>query len=69
MTDRPRDWFSIEHKFTVNNTEELFAYLRAASFLLLEEADIDYDITANKEPELGRSMLENIGVKCNAKSR
>lgn len=69
MSDKPRDWFSIERTFTVNNAEELFEFLRAASMELLEEAGADYEISADKNCELARAMLNNIGVKTDAKSR
>lgn len=69
MTDKPRDWFSIEHTFTVTSAEELFEFLRAASLELLEEADADYEIGADPDCELARAMLNLIGVKIDAKSR
>ena len=43
MTDKPRDWFSVEATFNVTGAEELFEFLQAASMELLEEADVDYD--------------------------
>lgn len=69
MSEKPRDWFSIETTFNVTSTEELFEFLRAASMELLEEADADYEISADKNCELARAMLNNIGVKTDAKSR
>jgi len=63
------DWFNISHQFTVTSAEELFEYLRAASLELLDEADADYEMTADAECKLAVSMLENIGVKTDAKSR
>jgi hypothetical protein len=69
MTDKPRDWFSIERTFTVTSAEELFEFLRAASMELLEEADIDYEMSADQNCELARAMLNSIGVKTDAKSR
>jgi len=69
MSKKPRDWFSIERTFTVNNAEELFEFLRAASMELLDEADADYEISADKNCKLARAMLNNIGVKTDAKSR
>ena len=64
-----KDWFSISHRFTVTSTEELVEYLRAASLELLDEADADYEMTADTECKLAVNMLENIGVKTDAKSR
>lgn len=69
MTNKPRDWFSIERTFTVKNAEELFEFLRAASMELLDEADADYEMSADKNCELARAMLNDIGVKTDAKSR
>ena len=69
MSDKPRDWFSVEAKFNVTNVEELFEFLRAASLELLEEADIDYDASADPNLKLAQTMLNSIGVKTDAKSR
>ena len=69
MSDKPRDWFSVEATFNVTNVEELFEFLRAASLELLEEADIDYDASADPNLKLAQTMLNSIGVKTNAKSR
>ncbi len=65
----PRDWFSVNAKFTVTNAEELFEFLQAASMELLEEADIDYDASADSNLKLAQSMLNSIGVKTDAASR
>ena len=62
------DWFSISQQFTVTNAEELVDYLRAASLELLDEADADYEMTADTECKLAVSMLEKIGVKTDAES-
>ena len=69
MSDKPRDWFSVEATFNVTNVEELFEFLRAASLELLEEADIDYDASADPNLKLAQTMLNSIGVKTDAKSR
>jgi hypothetical protein len=69
MNNKPQDWFTVNAKFTVTNAEELFAFLHAASLELLEEADIDYDASADPNLKLAQSMLNSIGVKTNAKSR
>jgi hypothetical protein len=69
MSDKPRDWFSVEAKFNVTNVEQLFEFLRAASLELLEEADIDYDASADPNLKLAQTMLNSIGVKTDAKSR
>ena len=69
MTDKPRDWFSVEATFNVTSAEELFEFLRVASMELLEEADVDYEMSADKNCELARAMLSSIGVKTDAKSR
>lgn len=69
MTNKPRDWFSVEATFNVTSAEELFEFLRAASMELLEEADVDYEMSADKNCELARAMLSSIGVKTDAKSR
>ena len=69
MSDKPRDWFSVKATFNVTNVEELFEFLRAASLELLEEADIDYDASADPNLKLAQTMLNSIGVKTDAKSR
>ena len=69
MSDKPRDWFSVEHKFNVTNTEELFELLKAISMELLEEADADYEMSADPNCELARTKLKEIGVNLDAKSR
>lgn len=69
MSKKPRDWFSVEATFNVTSAEELFEFLRAASMELLEEADADYEMSADKNCELARAMLSSIGVKTDAKSR
>ena len=69
MSDKPRDWFSVEATFNVTSAEELFEFLRAASLELLEEADIDYDASADPNLKLAQTMLNSIGVKTDAKSR
>ena len=69
MTNKPRDWFSVEATFNVTSAEELFEFLRAASMELLEEADIDYDASADSNLKLAQSMLNSIGVKTDAASR
>lgn len=62
MSNKPRDWFSIQTSFTVTNADELFEFLRAASMEFLEEADADYEINADSECSLAKSMLHSIGV-------
>ena len=69
MSDKPRDWFSVKATFNVTNVEQLFEFLRAASLELLEEADIDYDASADPNLKLAQTMLNSIGVKTDAKSR
>lgn len=69
MSNEPKDWFSISEEFTVSNVDELFEFLRAASLELLEEAEADYELTADPECELACDMLNNIGVKTDATSR
>ena len=69
MTEQPKDWFSVSQQFTVTNTEDLMKYLRAASMELLEEADVDYEMTADPECTLACNMLDKIGVSTDAKSR
>jgi hypothetical protein len=69
MSNKPQDWFTVNAKFTVTNAEELFAFLRAASMELLDEADIDYETSADPNLKLAQSMLNSIGVKTDAKSR
>lgn len=69
MTNNPRDWFSVEATFNVTNAEELFEFLRAASLELLEEADADYEMSADPNLKLAQTMLNSIGVKTDAKSR
>ena len=69
MSNKPQDWFTVNAKFTVTNAEELFEFLKAASLELLEEADIDYDASADPNLKLAQSMLNSIGVKTDAASR
>ena len=64
-----KDWFSVNHRFTVTNIEELFEYLNAASFVMLDEVDIDYEESLKTQPKLAINMLESIGVKCLAETR
>lgn len=61
---RSQDWFSVEYKFTVNNAEELFRYIEAASYILLDEADVDYERSLVEQPDLAVNMLAEIGVSC-----
>ena len=69
MSKKPRDWFSVEATFNVTSAEELFEFLRAASMELLDEADVDHEMSADPDCELARAMLNDIGVKTDAKSR
>ena len=63
-----KDWFSVNHKFTVTNTEELFEYLNAASFVMLEEIELEYEESLKTQPKLAIDTLESIGVKCRAET-
>lgn len=64
--NKPRDWFSIEHRFTVTSTEELFQYIDAVSYTLLDEADVAYQRSLTEQPFLAKNMLAMIGVNCDS---
>ena len=64
-----KNWFSVDHQFTVSNAEELMEFINAASFLMMDEVDIDYEESLKTNPKLAINMLESIGVKCIAETR
>lgn len=64
-----KDWFDVNHQFTVTNADELWEYLAAASFLLSEELEYEFEQSLKTQPNLAINMLESIGVKCNAETR
>lgn len=64
-----KNWFSVDHQFTVSNAEELMLYINAASFLMMDEVDIEYEESLQTQPKLAINMLESIGVKCLAETR
>jgi len=69
MNKKPKDWFGVQHQFNVTTPQELQEFLDAVSFLIAtQNEDEDFDFL-NDNLDLGRDMLENIGVKCNATSR
>jgi len=64
-----KDWFNVNHRFTVTNADELWEYLAAASFLLSEELEYEFEQSLKTQPNLAIDMLESIGVKCDAEAR
>jgi len=64
-----KDWFDVNHRFTVTNADELWEYLAAASFLLSEELEYEFEQSLKTQPNLAIDMLESIGVKCDAEAR
>jgi hypothetical protein len=64
-----KNWFSVDHQFTVSNAKELMEFINAASFLMMDEVDIDYEESLKTNPKLAINMLESIGVKCLAETR
>lgn len=68
MTDIPKDWFNVQQQFNVTTPRELQEFLDAVSFLIAVGNDDEDYVFLDEDLELGRNMLENIGVKCNAAS-
>jgi hypothetical protein len=64
-----KDWFDVNHRFTVTNADELWEYLAAASYLLSEELEYEFEQSLKTQPKLAVDMLESIGVKCIAETR
>ena len=64
-----KDWFDVNHQFTVSNADELWEYLAAASYILSEELEYEFEQSLKTQPNLAVNMLESIGVKCLAETR
>jgi hypothetical protein len=64
-----KDWFDVNHQFTVTNADELWEYLAAASYILSEELENEFEQSLETQPKLAINMLESIGVKCCAETR
>lgn len=64
-----KDWFDVNHQFTVTNADELWEYLAAASYILSEELEYEFEQSLKTQPKLAINMLESIGVKCCAETR
>lgn len=60
MSKTPKDWFSVEHTFTVNNSKELFEFLQAVRAEL--QLDTDCNPDADLDCQLACEMLNAIGV-------
>ena len=64
-----KDWFDVNHRFMVTNEDELWEYLAAASYLLSEELENEFEQSLTTQPNLAVNMLESIGVNCRAETR
>lgn len=68
MNEQPKNWFNVQQQFNVTTPRELQEFLDAVSFLIAVENDDEDYVFLDEDLELGRNMLENIGVKCDAAS-
>ena len=64
-----KDWFDVNHLFTVTNADELWEYLAALSRTESEELEYEFEQSLKTQPKLAIDMLESIGVKCIAETR
>ncbi len=68
MSNKPEDWFSIQHQFTVKNAEDFQLQMGAFSQQLLDQIDCNYEKSLIEQPFLATNMLAMIGVNCESKS-